>query len=362
VGRIANDEAGKKLINLLEDRFLNTSGLFVQKKWVTPRKNRLIADSQQIVRCDYEKILPLDPLLEKDIIDHLEKIIPNYHLIALSDYAKGFLTPSLLQMIMQRAKQHGVRVIVDPKGSDFNKYSGAFLLKPNNKEAYTAAQLPSDAPLEEVACKLFSQVDTEFLLITRSERGMTLFSKDLKREDFPVFKRDVLDVTGAGDTALAVVAFGLANNLNFSATISLANIASGLVIERLGCAEISLSEMIHSLLQKNPLSKIFTSFSLNKILQEDTIILLLITDEEISSQLFHGIKEIAERKGKNKLVAHIAPTEDNEDFIHLLASMHEIDFVLAAPLSKEESLNSFHVREIVETSSLSMVDWRSRYC
>lgn len=362
VGRVANDEAGDKLVDLLEDRFLDTKGLFTQKKWITPRKNRLIADNQQMVRCDYEKILPLDSVLEKEISLYVEKIIPEYNLIALSDYGKGFLTPNLLATIIQTAKRHGVRVIVDPKGSDFGKYSGTFLLKPNNKEAYTAAQLNPETPLEEVAAKLFSILDTEFLLITRSEKGMTLFSRNLKREDFPVPKKDVLDVTGAGDTALAVMALGIANDLPLSSAISLANIASGLAIEKLGCAEISLSAIIHSLLQKNPLSKIFTSLTLAKILQEDHVFLLLITDEEISSRLFHGIKEISERKGKSKLIAHIPPTRDNEDFTHLLASMHEIDFVLSTPNLTEEELKNFRLREIVETSSFSMVDWKSRYC
>jgi rfaE bifunctional protein kinase chain/domain len=362
VGRIGNDEAGKKISYLLEDRFFDTKGLFVQKKWITPRKNRLIADSQQIVRCDYEKILPLDLELEEEIVSYLEKSIGEHDLIALSDYGKGFLTPSLLQKIFSIAKEHNIRVLVDPKGHDFTKYSGAFLIKPNNKEAYAAARCEGDTPLEVVAARLFQESSMEFLLITRAEKGMTLFAKDLSRQDFPVSKRDVLDVTGAGDTALAMMALGIASNLPLETTINLANIASGLAIEKLGCAEISFSDVLHGLVKDNPLGKIFTSLHLAKILQDESIILLLVTDEEISSYLFHGIKEASERKGKNKLVIHVTPTDSNEDFIHLLASMYGVDFVLATSPLSEEALKNFQIEEMVETSSFSMVEWKNKYC
>ena len=304
------------------------------------------------MRTDYESVMPLCERVEAEVIDYLKKVIPEVDIVAVSDYGKGFLTQKILSTILSAGKNHGIRVVVDPKGKDFSKYNGAFLIKPNNKEAYAAAGCDSGEPLERVAESIFQQVDTDHLLVTRSDKGMALFSKDAKEPShFSAVKKDVLDVTGAGDTALAMITFGLANNLSFAHTIALANIASGLAIERVGCAVVRLSDVAARLLEREPLSKIFWEdtnlFVLERAVDDAPVVILdLSSHQDITTSTYHLIKEIAAKKGEAKLIAHIPVTAKNKDFIHLLASMHEIDFVYAR---KDDPTLSIRRAELLTT-------------
>ncbi len=170
-------------------------------------------------------------------------------IIAISDYGKGFLTPSLLNRLIQEAKKREIPVIVDPKGIDFSKYKGATLLKPNLSEAYAAARLTMDYPLEAVGNQLLQQTGIESLVVTRSKEGISLFTKNASRMDFPAVVREVKDVTGAGDTVLAVIASAMANRVDLSLSCELANVAAGIAVERVGCARISLEDLTRRLLE-----------------------------------------------------------------------------------------------------------------
>ncbi len=335
IGRIGKDRAGEALKALLEEEGIDVKGLFVQSDFQTPLKNRFLADGQQLMRTDYETLIPLNEKLENEIIKYVQSHLIEYDIVAISDYGKGFLTKKLLEQILSLGKKEGVRVIVDPKGKDFTKYQGAYLIKPNNKEAYIAAQMAHDSELEEVASKIFELVDIEHLLVTRSDKGMALFSKENKAvQNFPAVKKEVVDVTGAGDTALAVLAFFLGNDLSFDHAIKLANIASGLAIEKVGCRAIKLSEIAKSLLEIEPMHKIFREntrlFFLERALNDHPLIVLDLNPyQDISMKVYHLIKEAASKKNSKKLLVHIAPTESNKEFIQLLASMREIDFIFA---------------------------------
>jgi rfaE bifunctional protein kinase chain/domain len=335
IGRIGKDRAGEELKAFLDEEGIDTKGLFVQRDFKTPLKNRFLADGQQLMRTDYEIATPMDAKLEKEIIKYLQEHLIEYDIVAVSDYGKGFLTKKLLEKILTLGKNEGVRVIVDPKGKDFSKYRGAYLIKPNNKEACAAAQMTEEVGIDVVASKIFDLVDTEYLLVTRSDKGMALFSKDKDEpKNFPAVKKEVVDVTGAGDTALAVLAFFLANDLLFDYAITLANIASGLAIEKVGCRAIKLSEIAKSLLEMDPMNKVFWEntnlFFLERALDDNPLILLDLNGyQDISMEVYHLIKEASSRKNEQKLLVHIVPTDSNKDFIELLASMHEIDFIFA---------------------------------
>ena len=195
------------------------------------------------MRIDREKITSLDPHLEAYIVKELEAKIVQMDVIAISDYGKGFLTNSLLESVISIAKEKKVPVIVDPKGIDFSKYRGATLIKPNLIEAFIAAKMDESTPLGEVARAIFEDADPEHLLITRSEAGISLFSKEGVQQDFPVVSREVKDVTGAGDTVLSAICLGMANGLDLPSTLRLANIAAGIVIEKLGCCQVTVKEL-----------------------------------------------------------------------------------------------------------------------
>ena len=251
IGRIGADAEGRELKQRLSTSGVDSSGLLVEPNYRTPVKNRLIADSQQLLRVDLETITAIGVDFEQGILALLEKAIPSVQVVAVSDYGKGFLSEAVLARAIECARKNNVPIIVDPKGIEIRKYHGATVLKPNLSEAYAAAKLPPTASLDEVAEILLHLSDVEFLLITRSEAGMSLFRRNGSRRDFPVHFKEVKDVTGAGDTVLAMISLGLANHLDLSEAAELANIAAGLSIERLGCVQVTLPEIARRLLEFN---------------------------------------------------------------------------------------------------------------
>lgn len=250
VGRIGADAEGESLQTLLATKQVGVDGFFHEPDYKTPVKNRLIADSQQLLRVDFEKVTPLPASVEAKILSFLQKKIPEMGVVAISDYGKGFLTPTLLTETIAIAQKASVPLIVDPKGMEFTKYRGAKIIKPNLGEAYAAAKLPLTASLDSVAEILLEMTKAELLLITRSEAGISLFEKRHAARHFPVRAKEVKDVTGAGDTVLAVIGAALANQIHIEEAIPLANAAASLSIERLGCVQVTPSEIFARLLEE----------------------------------------------------------------------------------------------------------------
>lgn len=243
VGRIGSDSASEKLRSLFAAEGLTCQGLFLEKDYAIPVKNRVIAENQQIVRIDHETITPISQALEQHIIDALPFLLEGVKVVAISDYGKGFLSRTLIQAIIAQAKLSDVPVIADPKGLDFSRYAKATIIKPNLSELYAAAGMPLDSPLDVVAAKVLALSEVEMLIVTRSEDGITIFYADGSREDFVVKIQEVKDVTGAGDTVLAMLAMAIGNRLLISEAVELANVAAGIAIGRFGCARITLSDV-----------------------------------------------------------------------------------------------------------------------
>ena len=242
-GRIGDDSAGRSILDHFKGKGIDTSLLLIDKCFITPVKNRLLALGQQLMRVDREEGLNLSYEMEKEIISMIPNVLKNIDLVAISDYAKGFLSRTVLSSLILQSRVMSIPVIVDPKGSDFSRYSGATILKPNLSEAITAANIGLDASLDDVANHILRSVDIRDLVITRSGDGISIFSNG-KRKDFPALSREVRDVTGAGDTVLAVFAASIANGLDISNAAMLANRAASVVIGRLGCVAVSLNEIM----------------------------------------------------------------------------------------------------------------------
>lgn len=340
VGRIGYDFAGKWLHSFLETEGVNVQALLSQKGYKTSVKNRLIADAQQILRFDYEEITPLLPDLEKELIQQLPTLIKEIQIVAISDYGKGFLTRYLLKSVIQLAKKLSIPVIVDPKGEDFSKYSGVTILKPNLSEAVTAAKLLKTSPLDQVAEIIFSQCSAEMLLITRSEEGMSLFNRSGYTCDFTVPSKEVKDVTGAGDTVLAMMSIALANQMDINHAIQLSNIAAGIAIEKLGCARVTLSHIAQRLLELDVENKIFEEhhlFALQQSLKDTRYTVLGIDSRKgMSTALFSTFRKLCSKKIKSKLIIYICDTNPDQEFILLLSSLSEVDFIVL----KSESLKN----------------------
>lgn len=314
VGRIGKDAAGKRLQNQLPN-----AELIEQPNYPTPIKTRLIADSQQLMRIDHETNLPLPQDLEAKLIKRLEKLIPKVEIVAISDYGKGFLTPRLLQETIRICKKHKIPCLVDPKGIDFTKYKGATLIKPNLSEAYAAAKKTVDTDLALVARELLEYCDT--LLITRSEAGISLF--DAKgRSDFPVRFKEVKDVTGAGDTVLAVICLAVANGLDLGIASQLANIAAGLAIERLGCVQITLHEIGSRLVEYINNTKVLNESHDIILKNRNYNLLALPKGQQMTSALFKTLSDLSK---EGELIV-FAP--NNEELIPILSSLREVSYIL----------------------------------
>jgi D-beta-D-heptose 7-phosphate kinase/D-beta-D-heptose 1-phosphate adenosyltransferase len=210
---------------------------------LTTTKMRIIAGHQQIGRIDFEEIKDISEEVEKEIIYDI-KNSDKYDIIVISDYGKGICTPNLCQKIIKIAKEKEITVIVDPKGSDWEKYRGANIVIPNLKELYEPPHLPShETSIENMGRFLKSNFQIENILITRAEKGMTLINHRNTIRHIPTEAQEVYDVCGAGDTVVAVLAALLARCLPIESAIKYANRAAGKVIQKLGTVPIEYDEM-----------------------------------------------------------------------------------------------------------------------
>lgn len=240
---IGDDTNGVELLGMLEKIGVDTENIMIQTGRKTSKKSRVIAVSQQVLRYDNES---KDDILDSSVNKILESLthdISTYDMVILSDYGKGVLTDELCQGIIKLANKNSVRVLVDPKGTDFSKYKGSYLLTPNKKEAMLATKINinSKETLKEALIKLKQECDLGISLITLSEDGIATYENELKI--FPTVAKEVFDVTGAGDTVIASIAFALSAGKNIEQTASFANLAAGVVVGKIGSATVSLNEI-----------------------------------------------------------------------------------------------------------------------
>lgn len=243
---IGEDGSGDVLRQFLADMGAETAGVFADPGRKTAKKTRVVASNQQIVRIDRESKDEINTGLEDRIISYLRQCGAAYNVFVVSDYLKGVLTPRILRAIIDTGRDLGIPVVVDPKGSDYLKYRGATIITPNRKEAEQAARIPivDELSLHEAAARLLADLDLAALLITRSEAGMSLFLKDDETLHIPTVAREVFDVTGAGDTVLAVLSLGLATGLSAGDAARLANTAAGIVVGKVGTSTVTPLEIM----------------------------------------------------------------------------------------------------------------------
>ncbi len=240
---IGDDEEGKELLDMLGEIDVNCENIIMQSKRKTSKKSRVIAVSQQIIRYDKESKEDITEESVSKIVVSLTPNIASYDVVILSDYGKGVLRTDLSQAIIKLANAHNVKVLVDPKGSDFSKYRGAYLLTPNKKEAILATQIEikDDMSLKAALLKLKSMCDLDISLITLSEDGIATYDKEV--EIFPTVAKEVFDVTGAGDTVIASIAFALSTGMSLQETAAFSNLAAGVVVGKIGSATVSIDEI-----------------------------------------------------------------------------------------------------------------------
>lgn len=242
------------LEELMERGGLSTDDLLLDPSVKPTVKTRFMADGHHILRVDDEETAEFSQKLRELLVKKFEELIHEVDVVVFSDYAKGFFQSSTLQQFLKIAKQHNKRVLVDPKGIHYAKYRGCFCIKPNKKEAYKAANCDQGVSIESVAEILLDIVDAEYLLVTRSSEGMTLFDSKGMKSHQPAIMQEVVDVVGAGDTALALMAVGIATRMDMEDAVKLANLGSSIVVSRRGCSSVTLTDL------KNRLSECTKEF------------------------------------------------------------------------------------------------------
>lgn len=244
-GVAGEDEAGDALASVLAETGISKELLIVSKTRQTTTKTRVLVHNQQIARIDDETNKPLTAADEKGLCDRVADVMDDVDAIVVSDYAKGCLTTGVLKEVIEKARAKGTPVIVDPKSKDLSKYDGATMLTPNLTEALNAAGLENatEEDAGEAAHLILGRTKIDSLLITLGEHGMRLFRRGEPALHFPSMARQVFDVTGAGDTVVAVLTAALAVRAEVGAAIALANLAAGIAVEKVGTSIVGTHEL-----------------------------------------------------------------------------------------------------------------------
>jgi len=240
---IGDCEIANELGTLLTKINVSTKHLIEEKGRFSSKKSRIIASHQQVIRYDRESDYDISEKSQQTLFNQYKKILKQYDIVLLSDYGKGVLTDSLTRDLIQEANNLGIKVLVDPKGVNYSKYSGAYLLTPNKKEASLATNIDiiNDSDLLEAITQLKENCSLDVSLITLSEDGIAIYDNDLRVHQ--TMAREVYDVTGAGDTVLATLGFALSSNYDIDQSVEFANLAAGVVVGKIGSATASIDEI-----------------------------------------------------------------------------------------------------------------------
>ncbi len=247
MGLVGEDEAADAL-----EATLTAAGVACRFRPIsghpTITKLRVLSRHQQLIRLDFEHPFTLEEA--RCLAEEAKAALPAFGAVILSDYGKGAL--GVVQTLIQTAREAGVRVLVDPKGSDFTRYRGASCITPNLAEfEQVVGPCPDEASLVARGQALMEELGLEALLVTRGEQGMTLLRPGQSEFHLPTQAREVFDVTGAGDTVISVLAAALAAGEDWEAATALANLAAGLVVGKLGTATVSVPELRRALREMN---------------------------------------------------------------------------------------------------------------
>ncbi|KPA18301.1 cytochrome C biogenesis protein CcdA [Candidatus Magnetomorum sp. HK-1] len=249
IGTIGSGMNGKRLREMFQAIEVNTDGLIEDNTRSTTIKTRIMASEQHVLRIDRENVNPVSNKIADAVLRNVRDRIEDVDMVIISDYGKGLLTPMLLQSLITLAASHKKQVLVDPKGYNYEKYQGASLITPNQKEAAQASNMDI-ADMSSLICagqNLIENVGLERLLITCGKDGMVLFEPNTQPYHIETRAKQVFDVSGAGDTVVSVMGLTLAAGATYPQAASLANSAAGIVVGKVGTATISQEELQNAL-------------------------------------------------------------------------------------------------------------------
>jgi len=248
-GVIGSDESGRMLLKQLGKTRSGHGGVVIDQDRPTTRKSRVIAHNQQIVRYDVERRAELKPAMQRRILRYVESRLRELSCLVVSDYAKGVVSATLMSELTRLAALRGIPLIVDPKVEHFSYYKGATVITPNHLEATQAAGVhgDDDQATNEAGGIIRQRLGCQSVLITRGEKGMSLYEADGASWHIPTQARQVYDVTGAGDTVIGTLALALSTGASMRDAATLANCAAGIVVGMVGTATLSAQQLSEAL-------------------------------------------------------------------------------------------------------------------
>jgi D-glycero-beta-D-manno-heptose-7-phosphate kinase len=245
IGIVGQDDSGALLREIAKEAGFSTEGILDDPSRPTTSKTRVIAHNQHVIRVDRESKSDVDESIIASILETLEDQISSLDAIIMEDYNKGVIVKPLINKVINLARKHDVMITVDPKFNNFFEYRGVTVFKPNRKEAEEALgiRLKSDAEVNAAGRELLKRLDSDNVLLTLGEEGMSLFSRSGEILKVPTKARTVSDVSGAGDTVISTLTMALAGGATMLEAATLANYAGGVVCEEVGIVPISIPEL-----------------------------------------------------------------------------------------------------------------------
>ena len=266
VGVIGKDREGEKLVQMLTEMNLATAGISIDAERPTSTKTRVMAradtttfagherdSGHHLLRIDRESKQAVSIGMREHLLNSVVSQLPVSDAIIFADYDKGVINAQLIRAVMKHARPYDIPIIVDPKQDNFWHYKGVTAVTPNHKEAGSAvnAEITDVEQLLRVGEKIIDRLSLKALLITREAKGMSLFERKpdghLRVEHLPSRSSIVTDVTGAGDTAVAVFTLALAADADFYSAAALSSLAGGIAVEKMGCATVTPKELLNAI-------------------------------------------------------------------------------------------------------------------
>jgi D-beta-D-heptose 7-phosphate kinase/D-beta-D-heptose 1-phosphate adenosyltransferase len=246
-GIVGKDAAGQRILETLEKNHLNGSAhVLVDASRPTTVKTRVVAHNQHVVRIDKELLTPVDEVLHRRMLDSLESEMPRFDAVIVSDYNKGVITRNFFDEVVKSCLGANVPILLDPKVLDLRAVGPIMAITPNDREAERLSGIPiSDLEsVDKAGRALLAYSGAKHILITRGERGMALFSSTQAPVHLPTRARQVYDITGAGDTVVAILAMAVGAGASMIEAAQLANLGAGIVVGRVGTATVSREELL----------------------------------------------------------------------------------------------------------------------
>lgn len=261
-GVVGNDYFGQVLISLVKEKKIDTRFIAKDSSRPTTLKSRVVAVHQQVVRIDWEsqEFLPLT--INKRVLELIKKNIHRFDGVIIEDYGKGVINPALVEQLVRLCKKHNKIITVDPKEEHFDYYENVTAMTPNLKEAQIAGQMNvrTKEQINLLGEIIMNRFKLKGLLITMGKDGMKLFLDDGKSFHIPTYALEVYDVTGAGDTVIAVFTLALLSGASYLEASVLANFAAGIVVGKLGAATTNKNEIVQRIKENKDPSYLYTKW------------------------------------------------------------------------------------------------------